>query len=309
MTLLSPPIHLASPRMVIFLASLGGLKKKWQDPRGLVWQHGAVAVCDHPLNCQSGSLRSRGEYLFPGRKCLHICKGIHWWQIKGSPAHHGKDMVMASLLVVLILLHGPLCPTVWTHLEFQFTSTVFVNGHQIKQPRQTETWNQYLERGPHPHSTKQPEQPWRSRGIWECPIPITIPVSSKETWLPWDLVLPGNAGDLHWRWESSTSSITPMGSVNCGRHGEKCQSWPNRSHSDRSRLGHLILCAMVIRRRTEFGQGMRCHVYAVRWNQLGCQATKPGWWSVADCPSHHWRTHWTKRAQSSSFNTTCFNTI
>ena len=35
----------------IFLASLAGLKKKWQDPRGLVQQCGAVAVCDCPLNC------------------------------------------------------------------------------------------------------------------------------------------------------------------------------------------------------------------------------------------------------------------
>ena len=40
-----------------FLESLGGLKKKWQDHRGLIWQCGAVAVCDHPLNCQSGGLR------------------------------------------------------------------------------------------------------------------------------------------------------------------------------------------------------------------------------------------------------------
>ena len=54
---MSPPIHLASLRMVTFVASLGGLKRKWQDPRGLVWQCRAVAVCDHPLNSQSGGLR------------------------------------------------------------------------------------------------------------------------------------------------------------------------------------------------------------------------------------------------------------
>ena len=57
MTLVSPSIHLASPRTITFLASLGGLKKKWQEPRGLVWQCGAVAVCDHHLNCQSGGLK------------------------------------------------------------------------------------------------------------------------------------------------------------------------------------------------------------------------------------------------------------
>ena len=57
MTLVSPPIHSVSLRMATFLASLGELKKKWKDLRGLVWQCGAVAVCDCPLNCQSGGLR------------------------------------------------------------------------------------------------------------------------------------------------------------------------------------------------------------------------------------------------------------
>ena len=58
MTLVSPPIHLASQRMVTLLASLGGLKMKWQDPRCLVWQYGAVAAHDHPWNCQSSGSRS-----------------------------------------------------------------------------------------------------------------------------------------------------------------------------------------------------------------------------------------------------------
>ena len=35
----------------------GWAQKEVVDPRGLVWQCGAVAVCDHPLNCQSGGLR------------------------------------------------------------------------------------------------------------------------------------------------------------------------------------------------------------------------------------------------------------
>ena len=55
MTLESPPIHLVSLTLVTFLASLGGLKKKWQDPGGLVWQCGAVHNC--PLNCQPGGSR------------------------------------------------------------------------------------------------------------------------------------------------------------------------------------------------------------------------------------------------------------
>ena len=37
-------------------------------------------------------------------------------------------------------------------------------------------------------------------------IPIAIPVSGKETWPPWDLVLPRNTGGPHWRWESNTTS-------------------------------------------------------------------------------------------------------
>ena len=168
---------------------------------------------------------------------------------------------------------------------------------------------------PSPHK-KWPDKPWRSRGIWKHPIPITILVSSKETWLPWDSVLPGNTGYLHQRWKSSTTSITCMAGSNCGRHGMRWQSWPNRSCSDRPRLGHLVLWMTVVRRRTEFGQGARCHVYTVRCHQLGqqtspthCLAGKPGWWSVADCPMHHWRTHWTKRVWSSSFNSTHFKTI
>ena len=65
----------------------------------------------------------------------------------------------------------------------------YVNGCQIKWPRWTETWNQYPERGSHPHPTKWPEWSWRSRGIWEHPISITIPVSSERTQLHWDSVL------------------------------------------------------------------------------------------------------------------------
>ena len=54
------------------MASLGWPEKKLQDPRGLVWQLYAVAVCDCPLNCQSGGLIRLDEYLFPGNKCPHM---------------------------------------------------------------------------------------------------------------------------------------------------------------------------------------------------------------------------------------------
>ena len=165
--------------------------------------------------------------------------------------------------------------------------------------------------------TKQPKCPYRSRGVWKCPIPFTIPVSSKETntCLAWDSVLSGNTGDLYWRQESNTTTIWSMASANCRRHGLKWQSWPNRSHSDQPRLGHTVSWVALIRRRTEIGQGMRHHIYAVRHHQLGwqtsptqCQASKPGWWLAVYCPSHHWRAHWNKGTWSLLFNPTCFNT-
>ena len=145
----------------------------------------------------------------------------------------------------------------------------YVNGHQIKQPRWTETWNQYPERGSHPHPTKWSEWPWRSRGIWKHPIPITFSVSSEETQLPWDLVLPGNTGGLHWRWRSITTSNTHMTGTNYRRYGVRWQGRPNQSHSDWPRPCCPVLWAMVIRRGTELGQGMRHHVYTVRHPQLG----------------------------------------
>ena len=60
-----------------------------------------------------------------------------------------------------------------------------VNGHQIEQPRWSEAWNQYSDWGPHPHTTKWLKWPWRSRGVWKCPIMFTIPVSGKETNTDW----------------------------------------------------------------------------------------------------------------------------
>ena len=113
--------------MVTFLASLGGLKKKWQDPRGLVWQCGAVAVHDCPLNCQSGGSRRLASTFSQVGSVPMSAKGICWWQINGSPTHHGKDTVTASPLVILFFLCRSLHPTVWTHPEFQFRATVFMS--------------------------------------------------------------------------------------------------------------------------------------------------------------------------------------
>ena len=64
-----------------------------------------------------------------------------------------------------------------------------------------------------------------------------------------------------------------MVGTNCGRHGLRWQSWPNRSRSDQPRSGHPVLQVAVIRRRTEFGQGMGCCIHAVRHHQLGWQTS------------------------------------
>ena len=214
-------------------------------------------------------------------------------------------------------LHRPLHQTVWTHLEFQFMTTVFVSmATRSSNLDDQKCWIYPPDWGPHPHLTKQLKQPWRSRGIWDCPIPITIPVSGEESWPPWDPLLVGNTGDLHRRWDSNSTTISCMAGTNCERNGVRWQRWPNRSCSDRPRLSHPVLCVAFITRRTELGQGMICHIYAVRCYQIGCQTSpthcqdsKPGWWPLTDHPGPHWRTHQTKGAQSFLINPTCFNTI
>ena len=40
-----------------------------------------------------------GEYPFPGRKCPHICEGIHWWWMDGFLTHHGSDLANTSPVV------------------------------------------------------------------------------------------------------------------------------------------------------------------------------------------------------------------
>ena len=93
-----------------FLASLGVLKKKWQEPRGLVWQCGPVAVHDCPLKCHSGGLRRLVSTLFPCRKCSHICEGIHWWQINGLSNSPWKGCSYCKPICILVFLHRAFAP-------------------------------------------------------------------------------------------------------------------------------------------------------------------------------------------------------
>ena len=192
---------------------------------------------------------------------------------------------------------GPLC------LNWMNLSGVSIHGHsfcvrgcQIEWPRWSEAWNQYSDWGPHPHTTKQLKWPWRCRGIWKHSITFTILVSNKKTstWLAWDSVLFRNTGDLHKRWRSDTITPSHMAGTNSGRHGLRWQIWLDRSCSDLPRQGNPVLWAVIIRRSTEVGQGVRHHNHIVRSHELGwqtsqtqCQTSKPGWWLAVDCPSHH----------------------
>ena len=115
---------------------------------------------------------------------------------------------------------------------------------------------------------------------------------------------------------SDTTTPSHVAGTHCGRHCMRWQIQPDRSHSDQARQGHSVLRVAIIRRRTELGQGTRCHIHTVQSHQLGWQTNptqhqtgKPGWWSSVDYPSHHQRTHQTKRAWSPSFHSACLNTI
>ena len=51
------------------------------------------------------------------------------------------------------------------------------------------------------------------------------------------------------------------------------EDMPDRSHSDLPRQGHSVLWVVIIRRRTELGQGVRHQVHAVRSHWLDWQTS------------------------------------
>ena len=89
----------------------------------------------------------------------------------------------------------------------------------------------------------------RGRGVWQHPIPITIPVHGEETntWPPWDSVYFGDSSDCNQRWGNSP---TCLAGTSGGRHAPRWQVWPNRSSSDGTRLGHPVLWKAISRRGT-----------------------------------------------------------
>ena len=72
---------------------------------------------------------------------------------------------------------------------------------------------------------------------------------------------------------SNTITSSCLAGASCGRYGMRWQIWPDRGSSDRSRPGCSVLWMVIIKRRTELGQGMRHHVHAVRSYKLGWQTS------------------------------------
>ena len=69
--------------------------------------------------------------------------------------------------------------------------------------------------------------------------------------------------------ENYITTPTCLAGTSCGRQGLRWQIWHNRSSSDQAWLDHPVLWAVIIRRRTELGQGMRHHIHSVRNYLLG----------------------------------------
>ena len=150
---------------------------------------------------------------------------------------------------------------------------------------------------------------------WLC---HSTPVSWKEANKrpPCDSVLFRNTSNLYQRWRNYTTSPTHLVGVSCGRHALRWQIWPNRSSSDGPLSSHPVLWKVIFGRRTELGQGMRCHVHAIGSHQLGwqasptqCQCSKLGGRLAVDSPGHHWMMHWTQRTQTSLLNSAHVTTI
>ena len=113
-----------------------------------------------------------------------------------------------------------------------------------------------------------------------------------------------------------TTTPTYLAGVSCGRHDLRWQIWPNRSSSDGPRLSCPVLWMAIIRRRTELGWGMRCHVYAVGSHWLDwqtspsqCKPSEPGQRLAVDCPSLQWMMHQIQGTWPSLLHSACIITI
>ena len=57
---------------------------------------GAVAVCDHPLNCHMWLFVKVSDYLFLGWKCPHIFKRVCWWHMNRFPITMDKTNLLQT---------------------------------------------------------------------------------------------------------------------------------------------------------------------------------------------------------------------
>ena len=181
----------------------------------------------------------------------------------------------------------------------------------------TEVWSYCPDQGPHPHTTKQLKWPWGNRGIWECPLPFTIPVSGKEANArpTWDSVLFGNSSYLDQRQRNST---TPPHAWEAPVVEDML--WDGKSGLKEVAVTGPIWAILFYRKQSLEWLSLGKAWYttfmlsgAISW--VGKQAQlnanpvslSEGWQLIA--PSHYQMTHWTKRTWMSSLHSTCITTI
>ena len=101
-----------------FLASLGGHNIALSQRTGL-----SALGCGSswlPLKWLIRWFDRAGEYLFPGQKFLHACKGICWWQWNRSLTHHVLDAAGTNSVISWFSCIG-LCT--WTEWTYPIVST------------------------------------------------------------------------------------------------------------------------------------------------------------------------------------------
>ena len=118
-------IHLASPESHIFLHPWVGLTEVAGSQRSGLAALGCGSSWPS-LKLPIWWFNNAGEYLFSGRKCPHICKGICWWQMNGFPTHCGSDAANASPVVSQFSCMGLCTQIEWIYLEFQFLTSFCV---------------------------------------------------------------------------------------------------------------------------------------------------------------------------------------
>ena len=202
---------------------------------------------------------------------LYACKGVHWWQLNGSPTRHELDVASTSSVVswfscwVLCTWIEHTYPEFWLMANISM-SVVITSSNLDDQKSGVVThregptltpmsgWNglEEIEAFGSTSSHSPSWSPVRNQ-IYDCP----------ETWYCLEIqVISTKYGELH-------HHPTHLAGASCERHALRWQIWPNRSSNDGPRPGHPVLWKVIFRRRTELELGMRCHVHAIRGHQLG----------------------------------------